>query len=336
MAANFSRVRASRRTSTTSGVRRGFAAVALTAGIAGMAALGMAGLVSTPASAAPGNNGTVKIANVGNVDNVPDNQPHQGCTFTVQWYNFDGTAHATVSFTMQSPTQGGVMVGGDTTPSFSGGKKLNHVEAYTLTPDASITPQPNQGYHVTLTVNTTDSKGSDVKHKTFWFGGCSVPTTPPATTPPVCTSPTATETVTTTVTATVTAQPAAPRAVADCVATETVTVTDTVTVTPTGPTSAPTSATTGTPIGGSPTVPTQTGGGNPESVFTPTASATESSSPQPGHVVPTRIESGLATLPTSASTSQQTDRWPLFALSGLSALLGGIGLLPRRRTSRRS
>ncbi|HJQ04700.1 MAG TPA: hypothetical protein VJ872_04620 [Nocardioides sp.] len=331
MAANFSRVRESRRTSTTSGVRRGFAAVALTAGIAGMAALGMAGLVSNPASAAPGNNGTVKIANVGNVDNVPDNQPHQGCTFTVQWFNFDGTAHATVSFTMQAPTSGSVAVSGNTSPSFSGGKKLNHVEAYTLTPDPSITPQPNQGFHVTLTVNTTDSKGSDVKHKTFWFGGCSVPTTPPATSAPPCTSPTATATVTTTVT--VTAQPAAARAVADCIATETVTVTDTVT-----PSSAPTSATTGTPTGGTPTLPTQTGGGNPESVFTPTAKATQSTAPQPGHVViPTRIESGLATLPTAANTQQQTtDRWPLFALSGLCALLGGIGLLPRRRTSRRS
>ena len=35
-----------------------------------------------------------------------------------------------------------------------------------------ITPQQNQGWHVTLTVNTDGAQGSDVKHKVFWVQDC--------------------------------------------------------------------------------------------------------------------------------------------------------------------
>ncbi|GAB3857167.1 hypothetical protein GCM10028801_15380 [Nocardioides maradonensis] len=319
MAANFSRVRASRRASTTSGVRRGFAAVALTAGIAGMAALGMAGMMNS-ASATPGTPHKTSICH----RTASDTNPYVFETVddaSLQAHLSNGKGHPPTHWKSDGTWRGVHHNAGDPKNDYLASSPADCEDTMPTTP--ATTPPTTPATTPPTTPPTTPATTPPT-----------TPATTPATTPPTC--PTATDTVTTTVTATVTAQPAAPRAAVGCVATETVTVTDTVTVTPTGPTSAPTSAMTGTPTGGSPTIPTQTGGGNPESVFTPTASATESSSPQPGHVVPTRIESGLVTLPTSASTSQKTDRWPLFALSGLCALLGGIGLLPRRRTSRRS
>ena len=37
----------------------------------------------------PGNNGTIKIEGVDIQSGPPDNNPHQGCTFVVEFYNFD-------------------------------------------------------------------------------------------------------------------------------------------------------------------------------------------------------------------------------------------------------
>ena len=36
-----------------------------------------------------GNNGTVKIAPYGEMDGIPQNSPHPGCTFQVEWYGFE-------------------------------------------------------------------------------------------------------------------------------------------------------------------------------------------------------------------------------------------------------
>jgi hypothetical protein len=38
-------------------------------------------------------------------------------------------------------------------------------------------PQPQQGFHVKLTINAEGSQGADVKHKVFWVTGCDVPPT---------------------------------------------------------------------------------------------------------------------------------------------------------------
>ena len=83
------------------------------AAIAGCVAL--AGL-ATPAFAQdpPGNNGTVKIDNVA-FDDHPDNEPHVGCVFQVDFYGFDaGGLQANVNFTGQAPTGKDISIVDDT------------------------------------------------------------------------------------------------------------------------------------------------------------------------------------------------------------------------------
>src|SRR5215203_1416450 len=65
------------------------------------------------ALAAPGNNGTVKVAPHGDVDSIPNNTPHVGCVFQLEWYGFDAGVTSTVSFAEQAPTTGvGMSVSG--------------------------------------------------------------------------------------------------------------------------------------------------------------------------------------------------------------------------------
>ena len=130
-------------------------------------------------------NGTVKVAELGDLDGKPQNDPHVGCTFKVQWFNFDEGKDLTskVSFALQSPTEKGVtldvkgpaevFVGEDA----AGGadKDLDAEATYTLAFTGE--PQEKQGYHVKLSVETA---GSDGKSKVFWVDGCRTdePTTP--------------------------------------------------------------------------------------------------------------------------------------------------------------
>ncbi len=124
-----------------------------------------------------GNNGTIKVDGV-EFDSAPDNQPHVGCTFQVDFYGYGkDVGDATVSFALQAPTNDGqtlTVTSGDLTPDIGedgpgGGTDLDASETYTL----AFTGEPHaQGYHVKLTVNAPDSKGADVKHKVFWVSGC--------------------------------------------------------------------------------------------------------------------------------------------------------------------
>ena len=128
-----------------------------------------------------GNNGTVKIAPLGEMDGIPNNSPHPGCTFQVEWYGFDegDDIVSTVGFAMQSPTKDvGLSVAGDTSV-FVGGDPatgagtdtgLDGTEVYTLSFDGE--PHPKQGYHVRLTVHTPRSNGNDSKTKVFWVEPC--------------------------------------------------------------------------------------------------------------------------------------------------------------------
>src|SRR5919199_144906 len=53
----------------------------------------------------PGNNGTIKVDNAP-FDNAPNNEPHVGCTFQIDFYGYDqGNLNATYRFTLQSPTR---------------------------------------------------------------------------------------------------------------------------------------------------------------------------------------------------------------------------------------
>lgn len=132
----------------------------------------------------PGNNGTVKIDGV-EFDSHPDNQPHVGCTFQVDFYGFDeGVGNATVTFELQPPTDTGrtlTVTSGDLTPDIGedpagGGTDVDAQETYTLAFTGA--PDPQQGYHIMLTVNAPGSQGSDIKHKTFWVEACAPTPTP--------------------------------------------------------------------------------------------------------------------------------------------------------------
>ena len=138
-------------------------------------------LAPATAFAANGNNGTVKIDG-GDADG-PGNDPHVGCTFSVEWYGFDKGSDiiSEVSFEMQAPTSdvklsvdgpAKVWVGGDDNQ----GNGLDGRQTYTL--GFKGTPQQNQGYHVKLTVETPGSKGADKKSKVFWVTGCDETPTP--------------------------------------------------------------------------------------------------------------------------------------------------------------
>src|SRR5688500_8936523 len=118
------------------------------------------GLALSPAASAndpPGNNGFIKVDDQP-IDDIPNNQPHVGCTFHIDFYNYDegDDLSAEVGFELKPPTAGAgytlevdgpssVFIGED--PS-GGGDDLATTEIYTLTITGE--PHPEHGYHVKL------------------------------------------------------------------------------------------------------------------------------------------------------------------------------------------
>jgi hypothetical protein len=283
--------------------------------------LGAAALIAPPGAsasqpeAAPvtkadpkGNNGTIKIEGTPIQSGPPDNNPHQGCTFVVEFYNFDkGAYNATVHFEDQAPTADGGLevVSGDLHPfiggdAAGGGRDLDARVTYTLSFTGA--PQPKQGYHVKITVEAPGSIGADTKHKVFWVDCRRPPTTVPTVTTTVPESvPTSVPTeVTTTV----------PESVPTSVPTEVTT-----TVPDTAPTSLPTEVPTEVPPTDpaimSTTVPTNapTTGGTSSDSTVATASGVAAA-------VPTAVNAGIGGDPSGGAS----------AGSGSSGILGG-GLL---------
>jgi hypothetical protein len=196
----------------------------------------------------PGNNGTVKIDGE-EFDTHPDNGPHVGCVFQVDFYGYDeGDPNADVTFDVWPPTGGMVTILEDTVfigqdDNSGGGSEagLDAEATYNLTAWLSdFEPHPQQGWHVKLTVNADGSQGADVKHKTFWGSGCEAP--PPTTTTTVPTTTTTTESTTTTTESPTTTE-------------STTTTVPTSTTTEEPPTTVPTPTTTAAPTT---TVPTTT------------------------------------------------------------------------------
>jgi hypothetical protein len=146
----------------------------------------LAGLASAGPNP-PGNNGTVKIDDTP-FDDHPNNEPHVGCVFQVDFYGYDeGDLEAQVTFEAHPPTlRAGedqvlltdtVFIGEDDNSGGGSGAGLDASETYTLD-FTGITPHPVQGFHVKLTINAEGSQGADVKHKVFWVTGCApAPTT---------------------------------------------------------------------------------------------------------------------------------------------------------------
>jgi hypothetical protein len=151
-------------------MRRLFAAL----GIGLLASLTIAGTASADP---PGNNGTVKIEGT-DLDSIPDNNPHQGCIFTIEFRGYDeGDLTATYSLDAQAPsgsgqiTSGSVDIGEDPA---GGATDLDAVVTIDLSAFdlSSFFEHPQQGFHVKLTVHAEGSIGADVKHKVFWVTGC--------------------------------------------------------------------------------------------------------------------------------------------------------------------
>jgi hypothetical protein len=126
-----------------------------------------------------GNNGTIKVDAI-DFDDHPNNEPHVGCVFQIDFYNFDqGRLSATYIFDNLDPTgsgeiqRGTVGIGQDPA---GGGRDLDASVTVDLTDALAATdaePHPQQGFHVKLTVHADGSIGADVKHKVFWIEECS-------------------------------------------------------------------------------------------------------------------------------------------------------------------
>jgi hypothetical protein len=151
----------------------------------------------------PGNNGTVKVDGVA-FDDHPDNEPHVGCVFQVDWYGFDEgeDLFSHVTFEVHPPTgkpaillEDDVFIGEDDNSGGGSEAGLDASETYDLTTVLQgFEPHPQQGWHVKLTVNNDGSQGADVKHKVFWVSGCETPPTTSTSTTSTTEKPTTTST----------------------------------------------------------------------------------------------------------------------------------------------
>lgn len=119
-----------------------------------------------------GNNGTIKIDGR-EFDRHPNNEPHPGCIFQVDFYNFDkGDFNANVTFQAQPPSGTGtvltdvVFVGGDAAG--GGDDDIDAQRTYNLSGRlGGLTRHPKQGYHIKVTADLPSVPGVG-KHKVFW------------------------------------------------------------------------------------------------------------------------------------------------------------------------
>ena len=123
----------------------------------------------------PGNNGTIKVDGEP-FDTSRGNEPHPGCVFRINFFNYDGdSVHATYEFDLHPPSGSGVLL--SDAIDFTGGKgydaSTGSIDLTSALASAGAKANRNQGYHVALTVHASGSIGSDVKHKVFWVSECS-------------------------------------------------------------------------------------------------------------------------------------------------------------------
>ncbi|HEX7747037.1 MAG TPA: LPXTG cell wall anchor domain-containing protein [Micromonosporaceae bacterium] len=155
------------------------AILAAACGLGVTAAASGAAAAESAAQAAAQAKGTVKIdgidcpvspsACMGGVDDDPSNEPHVGCRFAVQFFNFESGATADIRFDAQPPSgttsgiggRSGVSAFGDPASETFGAGDLNFT---------GLEEHPKQGFHVKLTATVTAPDGEKVfeKHKVFW------------------------------------------------------------------------------------------------------------------------------------------------------------------------
>jgi hypothetical protein len=168
---------------------------------AGVLMLGSAAFLAGPAAAGPldspqdppGRNGDIKITAVEDDSEPPENNPMQGCSLSVEWYDFDAgelTSHLT--FEAIAPTADAVLeveglldvpVGEDAA---GGGTDRDAREDYTFTTVGDPGPQ---GFHVKLDVHTPGVTGPEKKSKVFWIGDCAAEEPPVGEEEPVVDEP---------------------------------------------------------------------------------------------------------------------------------------------------
>ena len=196
--------------------RQTFSVVLMAAGagsflLAGVLAAGPATAAKLPAAAAPpGNNGTIKINDIP-FEGEPGNQPHVSCPFRLSLIGFDHgagiTNSATVVFDAQPPSGHSVLPPSEGASSFTfPGPNFNDVYSFAPETLAPLFLEPNQGYHIKVTVSvttaglktpgvkTTRSKVTK-KFKVFWLQ-CAAISPSPTPTQTGSVSPTPTTTVT--------------------------------------------------------------------------------------------------------------------------------------------
>jgi hypothetical protein len=144
-------------------------------GVIGAAALAATLALAGPISAAPGNNGTVKIDGLA-FDEHPNNEPHVGCQFQIDFYGFDaGGRTADIEFRLVPPTGSEALITDQV--QFTGPTETD-LPPYVISVNG-LDPHPVQGYHVKLTVHVDGARGADTKHKTFWVTECESTDPPP-------------------------------------------------------------------------------------------------------------------------------------------------------------
>jgi LPXTG-motif cell wall-anchored protein len=312
----------------------------------------------------PGNNGTVKVDGE-EFDDHPDNEPHVGCIFQVDWYGFDEgeDLFSHVTFEVHPPTgkpevilEDEVFIGEDDNSGGGSEAGLDASETYDLsTLLQAFEPHPNQGWHVKLTVNNDGSQGADVKHKVFWVSGCETPpTTSTSTTSttekPTTTSTTEGPTTSTTEKPTTTSTTEGPTTTSTTEKPTTTSTTEGPTTSSTeGPTTSSTEGPTTTSTTEKPTTTSTTEGPTTSSTEGPTTSSTEgpttsstegptTSSTEGPTTSSTEATSTTAAAPSSSTTSSAVspagelpktggESQVLLIAAGLTLLVGGGALL---------
>jgi hypothetical protein len=142
-----------------------------------------------------GNNGWIELDGV-DFDQHRNNEPHIGCSFEVDFHNYDAgdDIEASVSFFHWRPTGDRELLLSDTGIEIGGDPADGTVDAereYDLSDAlAGATPNPEQGFHIRLEVDADGSRGADSKFKMFWV---ECDTEEPPTTPTSDTTPTSEE-----------------------------------------------------------------------------------------------------------------------------------------------
>ena len=151
----------------------------------------------SPGNGQGGGSGIVKLDRKP-FDQAPNNEPHVGCTFQLDFYNYPEGVTARYSFSLWHPTGPADLDGGnghlvlDDDPA-GGGQDLDGeatVELGAALNESGVEPHHHNGWHVKLVVRARHTSGPDQKQKVFWVRACKSPAPePPDTVSPETVTP---------------------------------------------------------------------------------------------------------------------------------------------------